>query len=147
MFKINHNPNAKIFEISNDIYIYDYEKIFTDEEKKILSKIIIKYIRRTKKEILVVTTPSIGDFPSMQDYATNIGSIYSNAVKNENVTTIVISKRLEEMAIATSPKARIILTDEIVAKIINEIIIPNIKKGNFFQGIKQGLYEIIRKWD
>lgn len=138
---------TKISKNSKDIYVYDYEKIFTNEEKNILSEIIIKYKKQTKKEILVVTTHSIGDFSDIQEYAANLGSIYSNEIKNENVVTIAISKKLKEIGIATSPKARENLTDKINTDIINNVIIPKIKEGYFFEGIKLGIYEVIKKWN
>ena len=141
---INGVERAKPSEKSTDIYIYDYEKIFTNEEKETLSEIIAKYKEHTKKEILVATTHSIGDFYDIQEYAANLGSIYSNEVKNENVVTIVISKKLKEIAIATSPIARETLTDKINTDIINNVIIPKIKEGYFFDGIKQGICDIIK---
>ncbi len=140
---VSYTKNSKNL---TDIYVYDYEKIFTNEEKNILSEIIIKYKEQTKKEILVVTTHSIGDFYDIQEYATNLGSIYSNEIKNENVVTIVISKKLKAIAIATSPKARKNLTDKINTDIINMVIIPKVKEGYFFDGIKQGICDVIKKW-
>ena len=135
------------YDKSSDIYVYDYEGIFTNQEKIELSEAIIKHKEKTKKEILIVTTPSIGEFVDIQEYANNIGSIYSNEIKNENIVTIAISKNLKEIAIATSPKAREILTNETCKEIIDKIIIPEIKKGNLYNGIWQGMNELIIKWN
>lgn len=142
-----NNKTIKSSEETSVIYVYDYEEIFTKEEKDILSEIINKYTKQSKKEILVVTTPSIGDFSDIQEYANNIGSIYSNSVKNENIVTIAISKTLRKIGIATSPKARESLTDKISLDIINEIMIPEIKQGFFYKGTRFGINEIINRWD
>nr|WP_299215035.1 TPM domain-containing protein [uncultured Allomuricauda sp.] len=141
---INKVENIKPTKNSTDVHIYDYEKIFTDEEITILSEIISKYKELTKNEILVATTHSIGNFSNIQEYATYLGSTYSNDVKNENVVTIVLSKKLKKIAIATSPIAQENLTDEISSEIIKKVIIPRIMEGDFFDGIKQGIYDIMK---
>lgn len=129
---------------NNSIYVYDFEKLFTFEEKEILSKIIVKYKNHTGNEIIIATTHSIGDFSNIQEYASNLGKIYSNEIKKENIVTIVISKKIKEIAVATSPAAREKLTDKVNKDIIDNIIIKRIKKGCFFDGIKEGLCKITK---
>lgn len=143
---INTTYKECIYKTSN-IYVYDYERILSNEEKKILSEIIISYKKNTKREILVITTHSIGNFSNIQEYANNIGSIYSNEIKNEYIVTIAISKNLKKMAIATSPKARNVLTDKACKEIIEKVMIPEVKKGDFYNSIQQGLNELIKKWN
>ena len=144
----NVNSRVCVFcETTTNICVYDYEKIFTDKERNMLSEIIKKYKELTKKEILVITTPSIGDFSDIQEYANNIGSTYSIDVKNENVVTLAISKKMRKIGIATSPRARKNITDQISLDIIREIMIPEIKQGFYYNGVRQGINEIIKKWN
>ncbi|MEM6815875.1 MAG: TPM domain-containing protein [Bacteroidota bacterium] len=126
------------------IHVYDYEKIFTAEEVIMLSEIISNYKEESKNEMLIATTHSIGDFPDIQEYATYLGSRYSNDVKNENIVTIIISKELKQIAIATSPTIQEKLTDKKCSQIIEETIIPRIQKGYFFDGITEGIYQILK---
>lgn len=129
-----------------DINIYDFEGLFTEEEKNTLLKLIISNRKKTGKELLIITTPTIGEFNDIQKYANYVGAIYSNKVKKEDVVTFVISKTLRKIAIATSPKARKILNDNICAEIINKEVIPSIKQNNFFKGIKTGLFSLVGIW-
>ena len=130
----------------SDIYIYDYENILTDGEEKRLSEIIINFKEQTKKEILVVTTFSIGKFPDIHTYAKNLGNVYTGEAEEKNIVIIAISKSLKKLAIATSDNARNYLTDEICKNIIEQVIIPKLKKGDYFIGIKEGVNSLIKEW-
>ena len=48
--------------------------------------------------------------------------------------------------IATGTGTELILTDEICKNVIDLTIIPEFKNGNFYDGIKNGLIELIKKW-
>lgn len=140
----NIEPIPKID--SKSIYVYDYESILSEKEKKILEDRILKFENETQKEILIVTTHSIGPIKDIQEYATYLRSVYCSNTKNENVVIVAISKTLKEIGISMSNKPREVLTDEICTGIINQKMIPEFKKGNFFYGIKQGLDGLIEVW-
>jgi len=58
----------------------------------------------------------------------------------------VLCNPLRKIRISTGYGTENILTDEICQKIIDEKIIPEFKKGNYYEGIEIGIIELIDKW-
>ena len=127
--------------------INDYEKIFTESERTELSKILYDYDIETTRQIVVVTIDSIKPYQNIQEYATDLGNEWGigNAEKN-NGLTIVVCNSCRQIGIATGYGTELILTDEICKKVIDETIIPEFKNGEFYNGIKKGVTELIAKW-
>jgi len=51
-----------------------------------------------------------------------------------------------QIGIATGLGIELILTDEICKDVIDQTIIPEFKEGKFYDGIKNGVTELIEKW-
>lgn len=128
--------------------INDYGQIFTESERTELSKILYDYDIETTRQIVVVTIDSIKPYNDIQKYATDLGQTWGvgNAEKN-NGLTIVVCNPCRQIGIATGTGTELILTDEICKKVIEEKIIPDFKNGEFYNGIKKGVLELIEKWE
>ncbi|MCL6293573.1 TPM domain-containing protein [Jejuia spongiicola] len=127
--------------------INDYGKIFTESQRAELSKVLYVYDIETTRQIVVVTIDSINQYQNIQEYATDLGNEWGigNAEKN-NGLTIVVCNPCRQIGIATGCGTELILTDEICKKVIDETIIPEFKNGEFYNGIKKGVTELIAKW-
>jgi uncharacterized protein len=64
--------------------------------------------------------------------------------EKNNGVTIVFSKTLREVRISTGLGLEQKLTDAMCKKVIDELMIPRFKEGNYAQGITDGLKEVIR---
>jgi uncharacterized protein len=136
-------------EIKNKIEIisvYDYEAIFSSNEKKDLEETILKFKKLTPKEILIVTTNSIGPMNDMREYAAYLRDVYIKDADNDEIVVIAISKTLRKIEISTSDKSRQIVSDKACDEIINQKMIPEFTKGNFFVGTRKGLDELSMVW-
>ncbi|WP_235906159.1 TPM domain-containing protein, partial [Patiriisocius marinistellae] len=127
--------------------INDYGEIFKESQRSELSKILYDYDIETTRQIVVVTIDSIKPYNDIQKYATDLGQTWGvgNAEKN-NGLTIVVCNPCRQIGIATGTGTELILTNEICKKVIEEKIIPEFKKGEFYSGIKKGVIELIEKW-
>lgn len=127
--------------------INDYGQIFTELQRTELSKILYDYDIETTRQIVVVTVGSIKPYNNIQKFATDLGQTWGvGTAEKNNGLTIVVCKPCRQIGIATGTGTELILTDEICKKIIEEKIIPDFKKGEFYNGIKTGVIELIEKW-
>jgi len=140
---INQNYFPKPIGIIND-----YGQVFTESQRTELSKIIYDYDIKTTRQIVVVTIDSIKPYQDIQKYATDLGQTWGvgNAEKN-NGLTIVVCNPCRQIGIATGKGTELILTDEICKEVIDNKIIPEFKNGEFYNGIKNGVTELIEKWE
>lgn len=127
--------------------INDYGQIFTELQRTELSKILYDYDIETSRQIVVVTVDSIKPYNDIQKFATDLGQTWGvGTAEKNNGLTIVVCKPCRQIGIATGTRTELILTSEICKKIIEEKIIPDFKNGEFYNGIKIGVIELIEKW-
>ncbi len=129
------------------LIINDYDSIFSPSQRKELSDIIYDYNIETTRQIVVVTIDSISPYSEIQKYATDLGNYWGvgDAEKN-NGLTIVMCNPCRQIGIATGLGTELILTDEICKDVIDQTIIPEFKNANFYDGVKNGVVELIEKW-
>jgi len=127
--------------------VSDYEKIFNDVQISNLTKIISEYEEKTTREIAIVTVNSIEPYENISDYSTDLANEWGiGNSETDNGLLILFSKNLREIRISTGYGTEKILTDELCKKVIDETIIPEFKKGDYYSGIEKGMTELIKKW-
>ncbi|MBJ6366809.1 TPM domain-containing protein [Snuella sedimenti] len=128
-------------------YVNDFEQIFTPDQKILLEKLISNYEKRTTKEIAIITVSTIEPYDNIKDYGTDISNEWGIGKKGkDNGLAIIFSKSLREVRVSTGNGTEKILTDEICKSIIDQIMVPEFKNGEYYNGIEKGLLELIAKW-
>jgi uncharacterized protein len=127
--------------------VSDYGHLFTDDQVKVLDSMLSAYERKTTNEIAVLTFDSSfihsENFDSLVLAIHNfwqVGKIHKN---NGILIGISTAKRLIRINNGYGIEDR--LTDEQTKAIIDDIIIPAFKKGDFFDGLKNAIQAIIKK--
>jgi len=128
-------------------YVNDFENIFTSEQRIKLDKKIAAYELETTNEIAIVTIDSIKPYESIKDFATDLSNEWGIGKQGKNNgLLLLVSKSMREIRISTGLGTEKILTDEICKEVIDLIIIPEFKNGDFYSGINKGITELINKW-
>ncbi len=128
--------------------INDYGQIFTEAQRTKLTKVLYDYDIETTRQIIVITIDNIKPYTNIQKYATDLGNTWGvGTAEKNNGLTIVVCNPCRQIGIATGTGTKLILTDEICKNVIDQTIIPEFKNGNFYDGIKNGVAELIKKWE
>ena len=127
-------------------YVNDFEQILNRKQKNQLEKVLRDYEKQTTTEIVVVTVKTIEPYETLFDYSLNIAKIWGvgKAEKNNGVL-IAVSKNLRNIRIQNGLGIEDHLTDEKTKIIISQFMIPEFKKGNYYEGILNGVNEIIKE--
>ena len=127
--------------------INDFEFVFKPQELEKLTLIIREFENKTTNQIAIVSIKDIGNYNDFDKYAIDLSNNAGVGLKEkDNGLTIIFSRELKKLRISTGTGTEKILTDEICKKIIDNSIIPEFKKGNYYLGIEKGLLELINKW-
>ena len=127
--------------------VNDYDTVFTKKQREELSKILYDYNIKTTRQIAVITIDKIAPYQSIQKYATDIGSYWGVGTKEKNNgLVILLCNPIRQIGIATGKGTEKILTDAICKDVIDKIMIPEFRKGDFYNGVKKGIEELIKKW-
>lgn len=144
---ISQNNNPKEFKFPTYVgYVNDFEEIFTKDQISVLNKIIEKQEKETSNEIVIVSIQSYAPYSALFEYSLELANYWGIGKKDKNNgIAIVFGKQIRQIRIQVGYGLENKLKDEESKKIIDNTIIPEFKKGDFYTGIKNGLVEIIKE--
>lgn len=126
-------------------YVTDLTGLFTPEQIIMLDSIISSHEKETTNQIAIATVDSatVGNC-SIIDFAKALGDKWGVGQKDKNNGTVIaICPGIHKIAIANGKGLHI--SDDETKAIINDVIIPELKKDNYFEGTRKGLLAIIEK--
>jgi uncharacterized protein len=128
-------------------YVNDFEQILSPAQEKEIADQISRFEKQTGNQIAVVTIDAIAPYPTMQAYATDLSNTWGVGQRGkDNGLLIVVSAKLRQSRISTGLGTEKILTDEICKEIMGTYMLPQFKKGAYFDGLQIGLTELINRW-
>jgi len=129
-------------------WVSDFENVLTEDEEANLNYLIHKFEKSTGNEIALITVNDIGNSASIQDHAVKYGQEWGVGKKeSDNGLVILFSSNMKETFLATGNGTQKYLTDEICKSIIDSTMIPHFKQALYYEGLKAGLEECIKKWN
>ena len=127
--------------------VNDFEHVFDVEQLEKLTLMIREFEKNTTNQIAIVSIDSIGKYTDFDKFAVDLSNYNGIGLKEkDNGLSIVFSKNLRKIRISTGLGTEKILTDKICKNIIDQTIIPEFKNGDYYNGIKKGMVELIAKW-
>ncbi len=127
-------------------FVNDYENILSSHEEFRLRKQLKTHENQTTNQIVIVTTSTILNFNNMRDYAFALANQWSiGTSKLNNGILIMLSKSKREIQIQNGEGIVEDLTDFETKTIIDSLIIPEFKKGNYYKGLHLGIDAIIEE--
>lgn len=127
-------------------YVNDFEGIFTPDQVKVLNEQVTKQEKETGNEIAIVTIGSFEPYPSLFDYSLALANQWGIGKKDKNNgIAIVMGKQIRQIRIQVGYGLENKLKDEEAKRIIDQTIIPEFKKGDYYAGLEKGLAEIINE--
>jgi len=123
--------------------VVDFDSIFSYSQKDSLNELISKIKTAKKIQIQVLEIDDLFPFDNLDNYSFKMLEDWHVGNKFSKGGVIVIfSKALRKIRISTTDVAQNYLTDSECQNIIDNIIVPNFKAGQYFQGIYNLLKEI-----
>jgi uncharacterized protein len=128
-------------------WISDFDTIFTSAQIIELDSTISNFEKLTTNEIAIVTIDSLWtNKEKFDDLILTIANKWGVGKKGLNNGIVIgISTKLRKIRICNGYGIAEKLSDAETKNIIDEIIIPEYKKGNYFEGTKNGLLALMRK--
>ena len=143
----SQTKNQPAFSFPENVgYVNDFEELFTEEQKAELESIIVQLENETTIEIAIVSITSYAPYENLFDYSLDLSNYWGVGKKGKNNgILLVFGMKVKQIRIQVGYGLEDKLTDEESKYIIDNIIIPEFRKGDVFNGIKKGLLEIINE--
>lgn len=130
-FNIPEKPNL-------ETSVYDYANILSKGQASYLGQKLIKYADTTSTQIVIVAVKTLnGDDISLT--ATNWGHKWEVGQENkDNGIFILVASEDRKIDISTGYGIEYRLTDLMTERILNRVILPEFKQGDYFSGLDKG---------
>jgi len=139
VFSQNNIPNKPDFIPA----LIDSTNTLNIKEKAALERKLMRYSDSTSTEMFLMILPSTNG-ENISLYATELGHKWEIGQKGkDNGIVIVVAKDDRKIAIQTGYGIEYLLTDAFSKRIIENIIIPEFKRGNYYVGLDKGIDVII----
>ncbi|GAA4280310.1 TPM domain-containing protein [Gaetbulibacter aestuarii] len=127
--------------------VQDFDSVFTPKERQNLSKMFLKYHKKSTNVFVVVTVGSIAPFGDAQQMATALGSYWGVGHQGKNNGLVMLlCKPCKSFGIATGDGTRKVITDSMSLQTMEQVIFPQFKKDKFYDGIKNGAESLMKIW-
>ena len=115
--------------------VNDYGNILSSSTERQLDAVLSDLERTDSTQIVVLTIPSLeGD--SLEDFSIRVADKWKIGQKNrDNGAILIISKNDRKLRIEVGYGLEGSLTDLISGRIIQNVIVPYFKRGNFDDGV------------
>lgn len=124
--------------------VQDYAQIFDAKQLNDLENKLVAYDDSTSTQILVLTVKSLDGYP-LESFANEIGENWGVGTKGkDNGVVIVLSLEDRKITIRTGYSAQIYLPPTINKSIIDNVIIPYFREGDYAGGINAGVDTIFK---
>jgi len=125
-------------------HVVDTANILSKQERSTIEEILTNHENNTSNQVVVVTLPSLNDKP-IEEYALELGRHWGIGQKEKNNgVLLVIAMKERKLRIEVGYGLEGALTDKISHEIIEYIIKPKFKRKNYFEGIKDGVENILK---
>ena len=118
--------------------VYDYINLLSKSEKTQLEGKLIRYSDTTSTQIVVAIIAST-EGENINYLAANWGEKWGiGQAKEDNGVLMLLAKDDRRISIQSGKGVEALLTDFIAKRIIERIIIPEFKKGDYYSGLDKG---------
>lgn len=127
-------------------YVNDFEQVFDSVQLQSLTNLVTAYEVESTNEIAIASVTTIEPDSNIDQFSLNLARCWGvgKADKNNGVL-IVFSKSLRQIHIQNGTGIEQKLTNVETQIIINSIILPEFKSGNFYSGIQKGVLAITKE--
>jgi len=127
-------PDTPKFQTS----VYDYENLLSASQKKSLEGKLVRYSDTTSTQIVVVIISSTKG-ENINYLAANWGEKWGiGQTKEDNGVLMLLAKDDKQITIQAGKGVEHLLTDFQSKRIIERVIIPQFKKGDYYAGLDKG---------
>lgn len=124
-------------------WVTDQGDMLSSSEERWLSQKLDAYEDSTSTQIIVVTLPSLDGIPE-SEYAIELGRQWKVGQQGQNNGVVILASRNDRrIFIATGYGLEGAIPDAIANRIVQNIIVPNFRQGQFYNGFSSAVDALV----
>ncbi|MFN0275954.1 MAG: TPM domain-containing protein [Chitinophagales bacterium] len=118
--------------------VNDFADVLNDEQETVLENKLVAFDDSTSTQIAIVTVEDTKGF-EISDYAFSLGDNWGIGRKDQdNGVLLLVAVNDRNIFIATGKGVEEFIPDARANRLIDEVIVPHFKNGNYFEGLDAG---------
>jgi len=127
--------------------VVDNGNILSQETRRAVEEVLRIHEEKSSQQLVVVTVQSLGG-NAIEEYGYQLGRKWGiGEAKKNNGVLLIVAPVEKKVRIEVGYGLEHILTDAVSRVIIESVIIPHFRRGNFEQGILNGAQAIVQTLD
>ncbi|QMT61680.1 YgcG family protein [Legionella sp. PC997] len=123
--------------------VIDNAQLLTPKAQQDLETQLAKYERTTTNQVVVLTLPTLNGY-DIEDYGYQLGRHWQIGQKGKNNGVIlIVAPKERKVRIEVGYGLEPVITDLLANQIIQTVILPSFKKGEYQKGIIEGTQSIL----
>lgn len=115
--------------------VNDFSNTLSSDEVSRLEQKLVAYNDSTSSQVSIVMITSIGPY-DISDYAFQLGDKWGIGRKDKNNGVLILAAMNErKVFIATGYGMEGVLPDALAKRIVEQLIVPNFRMGNYYEGL------------
>ena len=124
--------------------VNDFVGMLSEAEKQLLEQKLVSMDDTTSTQIAIVVIPTVEPF-DMNTYAVELGRQWGIGQKGKNNGNLILwATDDRKVYIATGYGVEGALPDAYAKRVVDQIIIPNFKEGQYYRGLDEGTSAIMK---
>ncbi len=125
-------------------YVNDFEKILSSEQEAVLTALVKSHEKETSDQIAIVTVSTLEPYDNLDDLSLDLANYWGVGQEDKhNGVLIAIGRELRVVGIQNGFGIEKRLSDAETQRIISEVMIPQFKENQHYEGLKKGVEAII----
>ncbi len=124
--------------------VNDFADLLTNSEEEDLERRLLAHEDSTSNQIVIITMPDLGGYEIAQ-FSYTLGDRWGvGTAEKDNGAVVTIAQEERRAFIATGRGLEGALPDAICNRIVDNIMVPHFKNGNFYRGLLEGTDAMMR---
>lgn len=126
-------------------YVNDYANVIDQKTEDSINSKLDSLAKSGTAEIAIATIKTIGSANSIEEYSISLAEEWKpGTVEEDNGVIMLFAMDDREMRIEVGQGLEHKLTDVKASRIIDNVIVPQFKSGNYSKGVSDGVDEVIQ---
>ena len=129
-------------------YVFDLEEVLSRQQEQALEDVLRRFEQATQSRLLVISVADIEDFSDFDQYCFRLlDELEVQQRLGKNGLVLIFSGKLRRINLNTEMERRKIVEDSVYEKVLQEVVIPEFKNKNYYNGLQKAIAALLYSYN
>lgn len=129
-------------------YVFDLEEVLSAQQEQALEDVLRRFEEATQSRLLIISVEDTEGFSSFNQYCFRLlDELEVQERLGKNGLVLIFSGKLRRINLNTEMERRKIVEDSVYEKIVHQVIIPEFKGRNYYNGLQKAIAALLYSYN